>query len=276
MKPINLSEEATLKLFEEFVAKFKEEIKKYAFNDSMSLSVKTNFNKIAEEKVVVRYTQEAFLRMQALVDFFDSEVAWYGLCERLGEKEFRVYDVKVCKQTVSGAKVDTEDEDTLEFFNSLTDDEAEHMHFQAHSHVKMSTGASGTDLQNQEDVVRNMGKTGFYIFQIWNKSNDINTYLYDLDNNVFYDRKDVCIEIEDALGTLDDFICSISDLVVEKKTYPYQFGGNNSYYNNYPKAESKEKPSKKTKKEEEKDEFDTVYLGDYYDGIHYYGRNDWY
>ena len=275
MRPINLSNEAIEKLYGEFLEKFKNEIANYGFNGGSSMTIKTNFEEVAKEKVIIRYTQEAFLRMQALVDFFDSEVAWYGLCERLGEKEFRVYDVKVCKQEVTGAKVDTSDEDTLEFFCSLTDDEAEHLHFQAHSHVKMSTGASGTDIQNQQDVVKNMGKTGYYIFQIWNKNNDINTYLYDLDNNVFYDRKDVMIVIEDSLGDLDDFIASIADRVVEKKAYQYQYGGN-SYYNNYAKTDkSKEKSSKKTKEEKEEDEFDTVYLGDYYDGIHYYGRGDW-
>ena len=274
MRPINLSNESIEKLYGEFLEKFKNEIANYGFNGGSSMTIKTNFEEVAKEKVIIRYTQEAFLRMQALVDFFDSEVAWYGLCERLGEKEFRVYDVKVCKQEVTGAKVDTSDEDTLEFFCSLTDDEAEHLHFQAHSHVKMSTGASGTDIQNQQDVVKNMGKTGYYIFQIWNKNNDINTYLYDLDNNVFYDRKDVMIVIEDSLGDLDDFIASVADLVVEKKTYPYQYSGS-GYAGNYYNKSAETKTSKKTKENEE-DDYDTVYLGEYYDGIHgYYGRSDW-
>lgn len=275
MRPINLSNETVDKLYGEFLEKFKNEIANYGFSGGTSMTIKTNFEEVAKEKVIIKYTQEAFLRMQALVDFFDSEVAWYGLCERLGEKEFRVYGVKLCKQEVSGAKVDTSDEDTLEFFCSLTDDEAEHLHFQAHSHVKMSTGASGTDIQNQQDVVRNMGKSGFYIFQIWNKNNDINTYLYDLDNNVFYDRKDVMIVIEDSMGDLDDFIASVADLVVEKKTYPYQYGGN-GYLGNYYNKSTETKTSKKTEKKEEDDEYDKVYLGDFYDGIHgYYDRSDW-
>ena len=263
MKPINLSEDEKLKLFEKFLDKFKEEINNYVFNDSASLTIKTNFGKVAEEKVTIRYTQETFLRMQALVEYFSSEVAWYGLCERISKKEFRVYDVKVCKQTVSGAKVDTEDEDTLEFFSQLTDEEAEHMHFQAHSHVNMSTGASGVDLQNQQDVIRNMGKTGFYIFQIWNKKNDINTYLYDLDNNVFYDRKDVYIEIEDSLGTLDNFIDSVTDLVTEKKLYQW-----NGVKQDFSKNSS-------IKKEKENKEEKSPYLNDYYDGSNYYERWDW-
>ena len=268
MKPINLPENVRLKLFEQFLTKFKEEMDNYAFNDSASLTIKTNFGEVAKEKVIIRYTQEAFLRMQALVNFFDSEVAWYGLCERLSERVFRIYDVKVCKQTVTGAKVDTTDEDTAAFFESLTDDEANHMHFQAHSHVKMTTGASGVDLQNQHDVIHNMGKTGYYIFQIWNKNNDINTYLYDLDNNVFYDRKDVCLEIEDSLGALDDFLVSVADLVVEKK---YQY--NTEYYGGYyGKGYKTDTVPKKTEKKD--NTYNSTNLMEGYEGMNY-GGDDW-
>ena len=184
----------------------------------------------------------------------------------ISDKSYRVYDVKVCKQFVTGGKVDTEDEDTLKFFESLTDDEAEHMHFQAHSHVNFDTGASGTDMENQSDVVRNMGKSGFYIFQIWNKKGDISTYLYDLDNNIFYDSKDVELDIEDEMGSLSDFVESTRELVVEKKVYPYQV-----YQSGYQYQPEKKKKGKKKGKEE-----DSPYLSGYWDGRYpAYERWDW-
>lgn len=254
MKPIVVNEEMESKMLEAFFEKFQKEWASFKSNmNDTKFSFSIDLSEAAKEKVTVLYTQKAYLRMKALVDFFDTEVGWYGLVDKIDDKLYRVYDVKVCKQYVNGTKVDTEDEDTLEFFNSLTDDEADHMHFQAHSHVKMSTGASGTDLQNQSDVIRNMGKTGFYIFQIWNKSGDINTYLYDLDNNIFYDRKDIEIEIEDAEGTLSDYLDSVFDLVKEKKYYPYQ-------YNNSPKKEKKKNGDAK----------ESCYLGGYWDGNGYY------
>ena len=258
MKPINLSEEDKINLFQKFFEKFKSELDNFSFNSaSESITIKTGLNEVAKEKVHIIFTPEAYLRMQALVDYFSTEVGWYGLVERVSPTIFRVYDVKVCKQYVNGAKVDTEDEDTLEFFGNLTDEEADHMHFQAHSHVRMSTSASGVDLQNQQDVIKNMGKTGFYIFQIWNKNGDINTYLYDLDNNVFYDKKDVEINIEDSLGILDDFIGSVEDLVQERN--PYQ-------------KTSKKEETPQGKDLDEKD--DNPYYGnDYWAG--YYGRSDW-
>ena len=264
MKPINLTEEDKVNLFQKMFEKFKKELDNYGFNTTDStLSVKTGFCQEAKDKIHIMYTQEAYLRMQALVDFFNTEVAWYGLVDKIDDLTYRIYDIKVCKQYVDGAKVDTEDEDVLKFFSNLNDDEAEHMHFQAHSHVKMGTTASAVDMQNQQDVIKSMGKTGFYIFQIWNKNGDINTYLYDLDKNTFYDRKDVIIDIEDALGTLDDFLFSISELVEEKKKYPYQWNYQN---NNYKKTEKEEK---KTESKEH------AYQEGYWDGMAYYERWDW-
>lgn len=254
MKPIKISEDTKIKLFQKFVEKFKKELDNFESNvNETKFSFSFSVDDVAKEKVTILFSQSAYLRMQALVDFFDTEVGWYGLVDKISDKLYRVYDVKVCKQYVDGAKVDTEDDDTLEFFNSLTDDEAEHMHFQAHSHVKMGTGASSVDLQNQADVVHNMGKSGYYIFQIWNKNNDINTYLYDLDNNIFYDKKDIIIEVEDDEGTLSDYLASVVDLVQEKKTFPvYEY-----------------KKGKKDKKNE------TQYLGGYWDGVNYPNYERW-
>lgn len=251
MKPIKMTDELEKQMLDSFFEEFKKEWDKFKENmNDTKFTFSKEFSVPAKEKVTILYSQAAYLKMQALVDFYDTEVAWYGLVEKMSEKLYYVYDVKVCKQYVNGAKVDTEDEDTLAFFNSLTDDEAEHMHFQAHSHVKMSTAASGVDLQNQADVIRNMGKSGFYIFQIWNKNLDINTYLYDMDENMFYDKKDVIVDVETDDGTLSDFIASTVDLVEKKKSYPYQA---NDYY-----------PQKKKSKKD-----DTSY--GYWDGNTYYG-----
>ena len=260
MKPINITDETKMMLFKDFAEKFMKELDNFSFNkNETKFSFSCNLGKEAKEKITILYSQKAYIRMLTLVDFYDTEVGWYGFVEKLSDHLYYVYDVKLCKQYVNGTKVDTEDEDTLKFFDSLTDEEAAHMHFQAHSHVRMGTMASGIDLQNQADVIRNMGKTGFYIFQIWNKSNDINTYLYDLDNNMFYDKKDIIIDIEDDEGTISDFVDSTVDLVVEKKSYPYQqYAGMNN--------------SKKNEKEEKEK---TTYLNGYWDGNSYAERWDW-
>lgn len=255
MKPIKMTREAEIELLKKFAEQFKKELDSFKFNMNESkFSMSLDMSQPAKEKVTILFTPTVYLKMQGLVEYYDTEVGWYGMVEKISDKLYRVYDVKVCKQYVNGGKVDTEDEDTLEFFNSLTDEEAEHMHFQAHSHVKMSTIASGIDLQNQADVIRNMGASGFYIFQIWNKHGDINTYLYDLDNNVFYDKKDVIIEIEDDDMTISDWVADTEMLVKEKKTTVY-----------YPSL-TQAKGSGKRK--------ESSYLPDYWDGMNYNERWD--
>ena len=258
MKPIILNEETKKALLLKFIEKFDKELDDFEFGMNESkFSMSVDMSEVAKEKITILYTPEAYLKMQALVDYYDTEVGWYGLVQKLNDKTYRVYDVKLCKQYVDGGKVDTEDEDTLEFFNSLTDDEAEHMHFQAHSHVKMSTSASGIDLQNQADVVHNMGGSGFYIFQIWNKNNDVNTYMYDIDNNVFYDRKDINLEIEYEAQTINDWVEATEDLVCEKKAvYPYQYGV------------AKQSTGKKGKEPKQTNPYYPYYGG-------YYGGCDW-
>ena len=233
MKPIYITKEKEQSILESFLQKFNKEWESFKENmNDTKFSFSVDLSETAKEKVTVLYSPAAYLRMKALVKHFDTEVSWYGLADKINDKLYYVYGVKVCKQYVDGAKVDTEDEDTLAFFDSLTDDEADHLRFQAHSHVKMGTGASSVDLQNQTDVIKNIGKTGFYIFQIWNKQGDINTYLYDLDNNVFYDKKDINLEIEDPdEGTLSEFIDSVKELVQKKVVYYpttyYEYGKNN-------------------------------------------------
>lgn len=259
MKAINLSEEQKGKIFELFAKKFIEELKKVEFNvNETKISFTADLSTEAKDKVKIVYTPKAYLRMLQLVQDYPTEIGWYGLVDRIDETTFKVYDVKVCKQYVDGAKVDTEDEDTLEFFNSLTDEEAEHMHFQAHSHVNMSTNASTIDLQNQTDVIKNMGKTGFYIFQIWNKSLDINSYVYDLDNNVFYDKKDVILDIEDPdFGTVSQYVDSIEDLVLKRTYYSghqKNYGQQNYGQQNLLYGKTKGKRGKK-----EVEEYESVY-----------------
>lgn len=259
MKPIKLTEEMKLSLFDKFFEKFKNELDNYCVSSPEStLAVKTDFSEELKEKIHIIFTPEAYLRMKALVKYFDTEVAWYGLVRKIDDKTYYVYDVKVCKQTVDGAKVDTDPDDALEFFNSLTEEEAQDMLFQAHSHVRMSTTASAIDIQNQMDVIRNMGKTGYYIFQIWNKNGDINTYMYDVDAGLFYDKKDVIIEIEDSLGSLDDFILSVADLVEEKKFTYTQY-----QKQNYAKM-AWEREDEKIKNKEH------TYQQGYWDGTSYY------
>lgn len=219
MKPIVLDEKTKENLLKKIIKEFSEKIDNYTFEKEATFTFSAKIGEKCKDKLKIIYTPKAYLRMKKLVEDFSTEVSWFGLVEQKSPMLYRVYDVIVPKQLVNGGKVDTTDEDMLEFYENLTDEQAEHMRFQAHSHVNFSTDASGTDTENQMDMIMNIpGHEGFYIFQIWNKRDSINTYLYDLTNNIFYDKNDIELEIEDEdYGSLGEFIAESRKLVGEIK-----------------------------------------------------------
>ena len=225
MRHLMLSEKEKEILFKEFSTAFDKAVEEFSFNASkekFSLTVK--FNKPSEQKVVISYTPQAFVKMYSLVHYYDTEIGWYGLVERTGEYSYRVYDVKICKQLVDGSRVTTDDDDTREFYDSLTDEEVNAMHFQAHSHVNFKTAPSDIDIQNQIQIVKSLGNKGFYIFQIWNKKDDINSFVFDLDAGVMYDKDDVICTIENDDSNITDWLIETKACVVERKVIPpYQY-----------------------------------------------------
>lgn len=258
MKPIILSQEAKVTLMNEMVHKFAEALNDYEFNiNETKFSYEKSFSVKAKDKIIIRFTPQAYLRCLEMVKSYSSEIGWYGLIKKLDNHTYQVYDIIVCNQRVSGGRVITDDEDMIEFYETLTDDQAEYLHFQAHSHVNMSTSPSSVDLENQASTVKNMGGTGFYLFQIWNKSLDINSFLYDLDNNVFYDKNDIEVVVDDdQFGSITEFISSLKDKV---SSMTYTSGSGTSYgyqsktYEDFigqkkadKKTEEKEKPEGKT------------------------------
>lgn len=159
-----------------------------------------------DKLIRVIYTPQAYLRMRGLVRSSHLEIAWYGLAERTEDGNFRIFDAIPFKQTVTGSRVETDDKDQCEFFEKLDDDKRKYMRYLGHSHVAMPVTASPTDLQNQQDIVAKF-KSGFYIFQIWNSNNEINTTIYDLDNQTIYERQDIVLTVEDSdYGTVYNFI----------------------------------------------------------------------
>lgn len=257
MKAITLSLEDKTALMKEMISNFAMALDDYEFNvNETKFSFEKNFSVKAKDKIIIRFTPQAYLRCLEMVKSYSSEIGWYGLIRKLSEKVYQVYDIIVCNQRVSGGRVVTDDEDMIEFYETLTDEQAEFLHFQAHSHVNMGTSASSVDLENQASTVKNMGGTGFFLFQIWNKSLDINSFLYDLDNNVFYDKNDIEVVVDDdEFGSITGFINSLKDKVASM-TYTSQVPGSyGRYYQESSKVKSyddftKDNKSKKKKKEE--------------------------
>lgn len=223
MKPIYLTPEDKEEMLQEFRAQLN---KTHLFDGAFSFTRKFYFDpKTAGPKARVLYTPMAYVKMLKLIQEFASEIAWHGLVKR-GETEgdFIVYDIITHEQTVTGSTVTTEDEQYARFLEGLTDEQADNMFLQAHSHVNYGVTPSGTDIAHQTKIVQHMStrkNKGFQIFQIWNKSLKCSSFVYDFANNIYYEDKDVIVDIlfdpqEDYLAT--NFVNDAKKLVVTKTT----------------------------------------------------------
>lgn len=260
MKPIYLTDEDKEAMRQEFDAKLRN---MHLFDGSFSYSKKYYFaTKEAQiPKARILYTPMAYVKMLKLIQEFASEIAWHGLVIR-GEDEgdFIVYDILTHEQTVTGSTVTTEDEQYARFMENLTDEQAENMFMQAHSHVNMSTTPSAVDIAHQTKIVSLMSTRKvkkFQIFQIWNKQLKCTSMIYDFANNIYYEDQDIIVDV--LLDYKSDFLATnfVNDAkkMVTVRSYNTQGKTGTSYGTGIAKKEEKkEEPAtdKSEKKEADK------------------------
>lgn len=221
---------------------------------------KVNFTKDLKpkDKINIFYTPEAFSKTIRLVLSHETEIAWHSLIRRVGQN-FEVYDVLTFPQTVGPAHVHTKMGRTfgdgkapdpkkyyMDWYEQTFADnpqaEADLRGF-CHSHVNMATFPSNVDLNQQKEEIELKGGVGFYMFQIWNKKLEINSFLYDLDAGVLYEKEDINVVVED-----DEFTTLSHELLVEpepeikqyekwaKNTQPQIPAANKNWQNQWPKS----------------------------------------
>lgn len=179
----------------------------------------------------IHYTREAWEKQRRLIDVFDKEVAWHGIASR-GEDEnsddYYISDILVYPQTVTGASVDMDEEAYAKWITDhlmVGDERFEHIYMQAHSHVRMATSPSPTDLSHQADILSQLKDDDFYIFMIWNKNGSNTIWIYDMKKNILFEDKDIFVVV-DGEQDYDAFIAEAKSLVKDRVTTYY---GGKSY-----------------------------------------------
>ena len=192
-KPIKISETALSTLLAEIAEKIRAlKVSDGTLNFTKSLPSTNN-------KTRLLFTHGAYEKMMFLVNEFTTEVAWYGVTERV-DGGFLVTDILVYPQKVDGANVETDEAELDRWFrDNDEDDRMCSLYMQGHSHVNMAVSPSAKDLAHQKDIL-DMKTRGFYCFIITNKREERFVRIYDLDENVMYETADVDVEIlpEDA------------------------------------------------------------------------------
>lgn len=182
------------------------------------------------DKIKIFYTPEAFSKSVQLIMSHTTEIAWHCLVRRK-EKNFEIYDVLCYPQTVGPAHVhvkmgrtfgDGKPKDPTKYYTDwyndvvleMPEEEEANLCGQCHSHVNMSTSPSSVDLAQQKEELQ-LKQDGYYLFQIWNKKLEINSFLYDLDAGILYESKDIDIIVEE-----NDFTSLSHKMLTEPEPEP--------------------------------------------------------
>lgn len=145
-----------------------------------------------DEKVKITFTKEVWDKMYALINTCEkTECGWNMTVTRKGKKSFKITDILLYPQSVTGATVTTDDEKYIEWANGLSDEVYRQNRFHGHSHVKMGVSPSATDTTYQGQIMQNI--TDFFIFGIFNQSGSYWLKIFDVENNVEYDSDDIII-----------------------------------------------------------------------------------
>lgn len=200
---------------DEIVEKFKDFLKKNRnISDS---SLKYLLPREVKKKAIVCFSEDAWRKINALVDEFDTEVAWHGTVRRTDDEisSFLVDDIVVYPQEVTGATVNTDQEKYEKWLMGLGAEMIRSLRFHGHSHVNMGTSPSSVDTEHQKNVIEELGDDDFYIFMICNKKRDIWVRVYDTRYNTVYGPNDVEIKVEPT-ADISEFVATAKDIVVEK------------------------------------------------------------
>lgn len=186
------------------------------------------------QKVEVLYTADAWRKQKALIDGFESEVAWHGIVTRVDTFHYVIEDILVYPQTVTGVTVDMDEVKYGQWTMDIDPEVLQTMRMQGHSHVNMSCFPSGTDDKHQEDIVQMLGKEEFYIFIIANKRDNVWCCVYDLKENIIFETNDIDVRYE--VDAIEPFMAKAKEMVqTAAKTGGVTYYGNRNYTSDYHK-----------------------------------------
>jgi hypothetical protein len=179
---------------------------------------KNGFTK-PKEKVKIYYDPVVYAQTIKLVKEHPVEIGW-NMVILPYQDGYKVWDILIYPQKVSAAYISV-DLPRYGMWKASLDYKTEAaINGHGHSHVNMSPFASIVDVNQQHDEILTKHE-GFYLFQIWNKHNEINSFFYDLDNKIYYTKDDIEIIVEDV----DNFVEESFRMVTgEKRTFPMEVG----------------------------------------------------
>lgn len=200
-----------------------------------------NLTKLFEQRIaeknlevpIIRFTDEAYDKVRALIKICDKEIAWHGLVSVEGNV-YTIYDVLLYPQRITGTTVEAIEDEYGLWVTELEDEQFENMRMQGHSHVSMGVSPSGTDESYYDELISHV--EDYYIVMIMNKRDEHLFRFYDIRNNVIFDK--LPIEVgshtlqEWALNGMSQYVMENAPITpVYKKPNNYGYDYNHGQYN---------------------------------------------
>lgn len=199
MKPINLS--SYIEIIRESILKQLDTLLKDPTCDTkldLKINIADYFKKDSKDVcAIVNFSSTAWLKMITMVLQENRELAMHGIVERLGPSEFYVKDMLMYPQTASSATVESDDSYGV-WLSELPDDTFNNLRFQMHSHVNMGVSPSCVDTNFYTSLLTDI--QDFYIFMILNKRQEVFITIYDIAQNLIYEKADIDIYVLDENG----------------------------------------------------------------------------
>lgn len=172
----------------------------------------------ANNGALILFKPEAYLKMLLTILESNKELAMHGLVTR-DANIFTVHDVLMYPQEVTSTTVESADGEYGKWIAQIPDDKFNMLRFQMHSHVNMGANPSGTDHSFYRQLLNSV--EDFYIFLIMNKRMEVWTNIYDVQNNILFEDKDVEYAVEGLDGNLiEDWVTdNITKYIQPRKTY---------------------------------------------------------
>ena len=143
----------------------------------------------------VVFTTEAWLKIQTLMNNTGDEIGWHGVVKRIENNTFIITDILVYPQIVSGSNITTDQEKYQNWLMAQPDEIFNNIRYQGHSHVYFQADPSVTDWYLYERILQTLRKTDYYIFMIINKRQELFMMIYDMAQNVVFEKGDISVTI---------------------------------------------------------------------------------
>ena len=196
----NLSEEQKQTIINDFIEKLNNTP---LDGPNIKYSVKLDDGLENASKATLFIESTAYAKMMMYIRDTDTEIAWHGTAYRddNGQPKYYIKDVFLYPQIVRSVTVDTDQEKYQNWLTELDDETFNNLRFQGHSHVNMGVTPSSVDEAYYDtilDVFKREDPNSFYIFTVMNKRGEMYLIIYDLANNIIYNKNDIDVMIIDG------------------------------------------------------------------------------